>query len=107
MALYDIMERLYHHPETACGKYEQGIVEGMTYMADKLIWGEEYYLDAFHANGGTYEKNWPQREADMFKILNDTIQNFISSDHPEILKIRHQWDNDAYQHFSKIKMKEQ
>jgi hypothetical protein len=40
MSHFNILERLYNNPETACGKYEQGIVEGMTYMADKLIWSE-------------------------------------------------------------------
>ena len=68
VALFDIMERLYHHPETACGEYEHGIVEGMTYMADKLTWAKECYLHAFHSNGGDYEKNWPQREVEMYLV---------------------------------------
>ena len=101
MGYYNIFERLYNHPETACGKYEQGIVEGMTYMADKLIWSEQYYLDAFEANGGELtQKNWPIRASDMFDIINNIIQNFCTKN----INIKKLWDNDAYDYYKQNKI---
>ena len=47
-------------------------------MADKLIWSEQYYINAFEANGGEFTKeNWPIRTSDMYTIINDIIQNFL------------------------------
>lgn len=89
MSYNNLFERLYNHPETACGKYEQGIVEGMTYMADKLIWGEQYYINAINNNGGEFNKeNWPQRATDMYNILNDTIQNWCKKNYKIIENFR-------------------
>ena len=94
MSYLDIFERLYHYPDTACGKYEQGIVEGMTYMADKLIWAEQYYIDAIQATNKEFatKENWAERAADMYTIINDTIQDFCFKNS----KIRQLWDKEAY-----------
>ena len=100
MSHFDIFERLYNHPETACGQYEQGIVEGMTYMADKLIWGEQYYIDAIKAN--ITKENWPFRATDMYNLINDTIQKFCAKN-KDIKKL---WDNDAWDYYERHKIKE-
>ena len=98
MSHFNMLERLYNNPEAACGKYEQGIVEGMTYMADKLIWSEQYYIDAFEAAGEITKENWLTRTSDMYTIINDTIQNFCHKN----LNIKKLWDNDAWHYYEQI-----
>ena len=76
-------EYLFCNPKNFTNEYEKGIVHGMAFFADKLKWGEEYYLQARAANmnlnsisEGITKENWPKMQQDMYEILNNVIQNF-------------------------------
>ena len=72
-------QELYENPSSYSNEYERGIVHGMSFLTDKLIWGEQYYLDAREATnpksmGG--KENLNKLDIDMFKIINDQLQNY-------------------------------
>ena len=74
---------LFEHPEDFRNEYERGIVHGMAFFADKLIWAEELYLNALESNhkdekGYNYHKNI---DKDMYKILNELCQDFADKSH--------------------------
>lgn len=74
---------LFEHPEDFKNEYERGIVYGMAFFAEKLIWAEELYLNALESNhkdekGYNYHKNI---EKDMYEILNKLCQDFTSKTH--------------------------
>ena len=75
----ELFNRLYWNPSRYTNEYERGISHGMMYMAEKLIWAEQYYLDARNKTNPKSmcgEKNLERTNNDMFKIINEAIQNF-------------------------------
>ena len=74
-------EQLYQNPHSFSNEYERGVVHGMAFLADKLIWAEEYYLDARRAmnpNSMDGQENYYKHSTDMFRILNDQLQDYYS-----------------------------
>ena len=76
-----IFEHIYNNTQSYTNEYERGIAHGMIYMVEKLIWVEQYYLDArrkTNPKSMSGKENLMRMDLDMFKIINDTIQNFQS-----------------------------
>ena len=71
---------LFQNPNNYQNDYERGIVHGMAFFAQKLIWAEQIYLDALRSNHKNEKKyNFNKNiEADMHKITNRIYQDFDS-----------------------------
>lgn len=69
---------LFEHPKDFKNEYERGIVHGMAFFAEKLIWAEELYLNALESNHKDDKKyNYNNHiDADMHKIVNRIYQDF-------------------------------
>ena len=74
-----VFERIYNNTQSYTNEYERGIAHGMMYVVEKLIWAEQYYLDArrkTNPKSMSGKENLKQMDLDMFKVINDAIQNF-------------------------------
>ena len=72
---------LFNNPSKYTNEYERGLVHGMAFLTEKLIWAEQIYLDAISGDKKfiTYTKDECQmHQSNMYQLLNDIIQNYAS-----------------------------
>lgn len=76
-------QELFSNPNSYTNEYERGIVHGMAFLAEKLIWAEQLYLDALesnHKNEKEYDYN-KNIGTDLHQVVNKIYQDFATRSH--------------------------